>query len=94
MNVSLDCQCSPFLGRHVPLDVGLGEVGAVNFDEDLGVVLLLLLLFVERPSEVDEVERQQEPQHAEGKESNVDLEENTRVKTCPRVLIQAQSLFE
>lgn len=68
--------CSSLLG---PLDVGLGDVGAVDPDVDFSVVLLLSLLSVEHPSVADQVERQQEPQHAESKESNVDLWDNTRV---------------
>lgn len=62
-----------------PLDVGLWDVRAVDFNVDLSIFLLLLLLSVERPSVADEVERQQEAQHAESKESNIDLEDNTRI---------------
>lgn len=57
------------------LDEGLWDVRAVNFNVDLGVVHLLLLLFVERPPVADQVEGQQEAQHTENKESNVDLED-------------------
>lgn len=64
---------------YFPLDVGLWDVRAVDFNVDFSVFLLLLLLSVERASVADEVERQQEAQHAESKESNVDLEDDTRI---------------
>lgn len=56
------------------LHVGLGDVGAVDFDVDLGVFFPFLLLPLERPSVADEVEGQQEAQHAEREQSDVDLE--------------------
>lgn len=46
-----------FLCIRFSLDKGLRYVGAVDFDVDFSVVLLLLLLFVERPSVADQVER-------------------------------------
>lgn len=65
------------MSRH--LDEGLVFFGAVDFDVDLGVVLLLLVLSVERPPVADQVDRQQETQHAEDEEANVDLEEDASV---------------
>lgn len=62
-----------FLALASSLDVGLGDVGAVELDVDLGAVLLSLLLSVERPPVADQVERQQEAQHAQTKEADVDL---------------------
>lgn len=61
------------------LDVGFGEVRAIDLDVDLSVVLLLLLLSVEYPSVADEVERQQKAKHTESKEPNIDLKDNTRI---------------
>lgn len=69
---------------YVPLDIGLWDVRAVDFNVDLSVFLLLLLLSVERPSVADKVERQQEAQHAESKEPNIDLEDNTRISHAQR----------
>lgn len=77
VDVSLDGQCLSVQkndSRHsfpVSLDKGLREVRAVDFDVDLNVIVLLLFLFVERVSVVQQVERQQEAQHAEDEESNV-----------------------
>lgn len=64
------------------LHVSLGDVGAVDFDVDLSVFLLFLLLSLQCPSVADEVERQQEAQHTESQQSNVDLEINTRINQC------------
>lgn len=69
--------CATFL-HLLSLDESLGDFTAVDFDVDLRGVLLQLLLFIERPSVPDQVERQQEAQHAQCKESNIDLVENTR----------------
>lgn len=55
------------------LHVGLWDVGAVDFDVDLSVFFPFLLLFLECPSVVDEVEGQQEAQHTQSEESDVDL---------------------
>lgn len=77
MQVFLDLPTSPFI--QFSLDVGLGDVRAVDLDVDLSVFLLLLLLSVERPSVADEVERQQKAEHTESKESNIDLKDNTRI---------------
>lgn len=55
------------------LHVGLWDVGAVDFDVDLSVFFPLLLLFLECPSVVDEVEGQQEAQHTQSEQSDVDL---------------------
>lgn len=71
--------CSPVLYVYFPLDEGLRDVRAIDFDVDFSVFLLLLLLFMECPSVADEVERQQEAQHADNKKPNVDLEDNTRI---------------
>lgn len=60
------------------LHVSLWDVGAVDFDVDLSVFFPLLLLFLERPSVVDEVEGQKEAQHTQSEQSNVDLERQTR----------------
>lgn len=70
---------------YFPLDIGLRDVGAVEFDVDLSVVLLLPLLSVERPSVADEIERQQEAQHTESKESNIDLEDDARISHARRL---------
>lgn len=78
MHVSLDFQSSlvrNLLHFSFSLDEGLWNVRAINFNVDLGVVHLLLLLFFERPSIADKVERQQEAQHTDNKESNIDLED-------------------
>lgn len=56
-----------------PLHVGLWDVGAVEFDVDLSVFFPFLLLFLEGPSVVDEVEGQQEAQHTQSEQSDVDL---------------------
>lgn len=65
-----------------PLHVGFRDVCAVNFDVDFSVFLLCLLLFAERPSVPDEVERQHEAKHAKNQESNIDLEgKETGIKT-------------
>lgn len=69
------------------LHVGLGDVGAVDFDVDLSIFLLFLLLSLQCPSVADEVEGQQEAQHAENQQSNVDLEINTRISQCFRVCV-------
>lgn len=71
--------CSPFLCIYFPLDKGLRDVRTINFDVDLSIVLLLLLLFLECSSVADQVDRQQEAQHADNKKSNIDLEDNTRI---------------
>lgn len=55
------------------LHVGLWDVSAVDFDVDLSVFFPFLLLFLECPSVVDEVEGQQEAQHTQSEESDVDL---------------------
>lgn len=55
------------------LHVGLRDVGAVDLDVDLSVFFPFLLLFLEDPSVVDEVEGQQEAQHAQNEQSDVDL---------------------
>lgn len=67
--------CSLFRCIHFSLNIGLRDVGAVDFDVDLSVVLPLLLLSVERPSVPDQVDGQQEAQHTESEESNIDLED-------------------
>lgn len=67
------------------LDIGLRDVGAVELDVDLCIFLLHLLLSVKCISVVDEVERQQEAQHTESKQSNVDLEDNTKISQCLKV---------
>lgn len=60
--------------RRLPsLHVGLRDVGAVDLDVDLSVFFPFLLLFLEDPSVVDEVEGQQEAQHAQNEQSDVDL---------------------
>lgn len=73
----------PLLHR-APLDVGLGEVGAIDFNVDLGVCLLLLLLLLQRPPVADEVERQQVSCGAESQQPNVDLEEGVPISKAYR----------
>lgn len=60
------------------LHVSLWDVGAVDFDVDLSVFFPFRLLFLERPSVVDEVEGQEEAQHTQNEQSNVDLERQMR----------------
>lgn len=68
------CVCTRvFQDRVFSLHVGLWDVGAVDFDVDLSVFFPFLLLFLECPSVVDEVEGQQEAQHTQSEESDVDL---------------------
>lgn len=67
-----------------PLNVGLGDVWAVDFDVDLGVFLPLFLLLCQRPPVADEVERQQVSRGAENEEADVDLEEGARISKARR----------
>ena len=55
------------------LDEGLWLVGAIEFGVDLGVVLFLLALLAEAASVEDEVEGQQEAQHAHPQQAHVYL---------------------
>lgn len=60
------------------LHVSLWDLGAVDFNVDLSIFFPFLLLFLKRPSVVDEVEGQKEAQHTQNEQSNVDLESQTR----------------
>lgn len=68
------------------LNEGLRHVRAIDFDVDLCVFLLQPLLFLERPSVADQVERQQEAQHADTEESNIDLEDNSTISHVQRFI--------
>lgn len=57
--------------RKAALDEGLRDRGAIDLDVDLGVVFLLLSLLVEGASVADEVEWQEESQHADTQQTHV-----------------------
>lgn len=64
---------APITGSGVGLDKSLSLVTAIDFDVDLGIIFFLFSLFVKVFPKTQQVEGQQEPKHAEDKETHIHL---------------------